>query len=250
MAYNRLPLKDPRTISREIPGIFEIIFPHLNRGTVGYFNSKIEHLSELEALPDDYLKVSQIQHAMLFEIALARSEQTLKQLPDDWDKIFQIAINRQKRHFDAQPVDKLSSNDVKIVNWASDNLVKMLKYAQSIYPDHKLIYSPRVVGYQWIASGEGDFSLGNNLIEVKCTDRNFGSADYRQILMYWLLSYAFSIERNTGEWERIILINPRKNNFLNLSFNEIIEVTSAGKSKVEIIELFHSIVGDLATKEI
>lgn len=41
--------------------------------------------------------------------------------------------------------------------------------------------------------------MGDKLIEVKCSGRNFGSADYRQILMYWLLSYMASIEKDTPE---------------------------------------------------
>lgn len=52
MAYNRLPRKDPRTIAREIPGIFEVIFPQLTTGVVSYFNKKATHCSDLQSVED------------------------------------------------------------------------------------------------------------------------------------------------------------------------------------------------------
>ncbi|MCF6319728.1 MAG: hypothetical protein L3J83_10720 [Proteobacteria bacterium] len=119
---------------------------------------------------------------------------------------------------------------------------------QTNSPEDKLVHSPEVVGFQWISSGVGDFSLDANLIEVKCINKRFGAADYRQVLMYWLLSYASAIEHDTDEWKKITLLNPRKNYIVEVSFDEIIEVTAAGKSKIEIVELFSSMVGDFALR--
>jgi hypothetical protein len=92
--------------------------------------------------------------------------------------------------------------------------------------------------------GVGDFSVGTNLIEVKCTNKRFLSADYRQMLMYWLLSYCSAIERNTVEWSHGILINPRLNLLFRFSFDDVIEIVAAGKSKPELAELFSAILGD------
>lgn len=69
-------------------------------------------------------------------------------------------------------------------------------------------------------------------------------ADYRQILMYWLLSYASSIERDSSEWTSCILLNPRLNYMLDVSFDEIIKLVAGGRSKIQLLELFSSIVGD------
>ena len=67
--------------------------------------------------------------------------------------------------------------------------------------------------------------------------------------MYWLLSYASAIERDTSEWTSGILLNPRLNYVIEISFNDIIEVIAAGRSKVEILQLFSSIVGDYTLRE-
>ncbi|SDY98157.1 hypothetical protein SAMN05421881_10927 [Nitrosomonas halophila] len=68
--------------------------------------------------------------------------------------------------------------------------------------------------------------MGDKLIEVKCGNRNFGSADYRQILMYWLLSYMASIEKGPLEWTTGILLNPRKNRFIEVSFDDLVSATA------------------------
>jgi hypothetical protein len=95
-----------------------------------------------------------------------------------------------------------------------------------------------IPGFQWIASGVGDFSVGSTLIEVKCTGKRFSSSDYRQILMYWILSYAAAIEGGTQEFSEGILLNPRLNFILRLPFKELTALLGAGRSKVELLEVF------------
>ncbi len=248
MAYNRMPLKDPRTVAREIPGIFDLIFPQLTPGVVAYFNKQSDYL-ELHEISDELISQSTLQKAMLFEIAFAWGEQLLIH-PDkpDWDECLNIAIERQRRHFDAKPPDGLSSVDQQIAILVGENLVQILHLIEQENPEKKLQQSPIISGFQWIASGHGDFSIARKLIEVKCTARNFGSADLRQILMYWILSSLSSIEAGQTEWQSAILVNPRRCKLVEISFNELIEVTAAGKSKIEILELFASIVGDYALK--
>ncbi len=249
MAYNRLPRKDPRTIAREIPGIFDVIFPQLTPGIVSSFNEKAVYCTTLNPIPDTLIKSSTLQQAMLFEIAFARGEQLLKNNNNiDWDDCLKIAVKRQKRHFDAQIPEKLLPIDIKIAELVADNLIAILLGMKSKIPEHHLVYSPEIPGYQWLASGRGDFSLGQTIIEVKCTGRKFGSADYRQVLMYWLLSYASAIEHNTPEWTHIALINPRHKSIVELSVNEIIEIVAAGKSKIEILELFSSMIDDVSLR--
>ena len=95
----------------------------------------------------------------------------------------------------------------------------------------------------WIASGTADFCLGNILIEVKHTDRNFVSADFRQVLMYWILKYASSIEVGDDVWLDCLLLNPRRNSALLLNFNKLLVSASASSNRVELYELLRSIVG-------
>ena len=100
-----------------------------------------------------------------------------------------------------------------------------------------------IPGLGWIASGVGDFSLGSILIEVKHTDRNFVSGDFRQVLMYWLLKYAASIEKHDTVWTDCLLLNPRRNSGLLFNFDYLSRSASESSSRVELFELLRSIVG-------
>lgn len=249
MVFSRFPMQDPRTVARDIPGIFDVIFPQLTPGVVAYLNKRAVSFSDIEALPDELVKASTLKRAMLFETAFVRGEQLLNGITNaDWDDCLKVATQRQRRHFDASLPDALMDADRVVAEWVGKNLADMLNQIHAKEAGDKLISAPEISGYQWIASGEGDFSVGPKLIEVKCTNRNFGAADYRQVLMYWLLSYASAIEHDAPEWTSVILLNPRFNHVVEIPFNNILEVTAAGKAKVEILELFSSIVGDYALK--
>lgn len=245
MPFNRLPTKDPRTVARDIPGIFDALFPQLVPGIVAYFNRKTVSIDNCEKLPVALVKASDLDRSMLFEIAFARGEELLKGIDEaDWNTCLNIAVKRQQRHFDAKIPDELTPADKVVADWVAKNMTKMLNYIHSTETRFPLVHSPIIPGYQWISSGVGDFSLGKKLIEVKCTNKHFSSADYRQIVMYWLLSYASSVEKQTDEWTNGIFINPRLNYYLNIPFNEIVSVIGAGRSKIELLELFASIVGE------
>lgn len=247
--YDFLSMKDPRTVAREIPSIFNAIFPQLTPGIIAYFNKSAVVCPNLDPLPDELIQSSCLQQSMLFEVSYARSEQILKGVDvADWDECLDIATVRQKKYFDAQLPKALSQLEIEISEWVAINLSTALKQIAGKLPENIIVHSPSIPGYQWIGSGQGDFSIGQSLIEVKCTSRYFGAADYRQILMYWLLSYAASLENKTFEWNEIFLLNPRKNYMVEITFNEIIELTAGGKSKIEIVELFASMVGDYALK--
>jgi len=110
-------------------------------------------------------------------------------------------------------------------------------------PDAQVERNPIIPGLGWIASGVGDFSLGSTLIEVKHTDRNFVSGDFRQVLMYWMLKYAKVIETSGEIWLDVLLLNPRRNSALLVKFDYLLRSASAGSSRVELFELLRSIVG-------
>jgi hypothetical protein len=245
MASERLLANDPRTVARDIPGIFDALFPQLAPGVVAHFNRKSYAAADCEPIPPELVAASSLQRAMLFEVAIAAGEQLIAGNDQiDWDICLRVAVDRQRRHFDAKLPDVLSAADKIAAQWVARNLVTMLNQIKAAGGDEVLVRSPNIPGYQWIASGVGDFSVGTRLIEVKCTNRHFSSSDYRQIVMYWLLGYASSVENGTPEWSEGILINPRLNYIVKLPFDEIISVIGAGRSKVEILELFSSMVGD------
>ena len=180
---------------------------------------------------------------MLFEIAVAVAEQLITGDGSvDWEACLDTAVRRQREHFDARLPSTLSATDKDVSLRVARNLATMLRHLQAESGGEILTHSPFIPGYQWIASSNGDFSLGSNLIEVKCTNKHFSSADYRQIMMYWLLGYSAALEGGMQEWSGGILVNPRLNLIVSFTFTEIIEVIAAGRSKVELLGVFSAMV--------
>jgi hypothetical protein len=245
MSHSPLPMSDPRTLAREIPGILDALFPHLVPGVVAYLNQQSSAPTGCKRILQESIRASALARAMLFELAVALAEQLWSSdLAPDWHAALSLAVKRQRRHFDAQVPTSLQDIDRAIALQVARNLVIMLKEVQTDAAQQQLVYSPPIPGYQWIASGVGDFAVGTCLIEVKCTGRNFSSADYRQVLMYWLLSYAGAVERSAREWSHVVLMNPRRGFTLTLSFDELVRLLGAGRSKVELLELFATIVDE------
>ena len=245
MRFLRLPMRDPRTVARDIPGVCDILFPRLLSGLVALLNRKSQNFTEISAISfQDMLRIEN-NAAMLFEVAFVRAEQILTYTFEDMDECIRIAVKRQEKYFDATPPSHLTSHELSIVRRTSDNLVSSLYKLAS---GSQIQKSPRIPGFEWIASGFGDFSFGTTLIEVKCTSKGFSSNDYRQLLIYWLLSYASSIEKNTIEWKQGILLNPRLNRYIEFDFDELLYLVSGGTSKVELLELFRSIVSEYTSK--
>jgi hypothetical protein len=256
MVTKRLPANDPRTIARDIPGLFDALFPQLVPGFVANLNRQSIQVPECEAVSSDLVSASSLQKAMLFEVAVAAAEKLITDHGAvewdaclsialhavEWDACLSIALQRQRKHFDAKLTSHLSAIDKEVSLRVATNLVAMLRHLQSKSTGEPLVHAPEVPGHQWIASGVGDFALGQDLIEVKCTNKRFSSADYRQIVMYWLLSYAAAVEVGGHEWIGGILVNPRLNLILKFKFDDLIEIISAGKSKVELVRIFSSII--------
>src|SRR5262249_43734956 len=124
------------------------------------------------------------------------------------------------------------------------NLIVMLDYVRVEMGGEAIRRAPGIPGYQWIAAGVGDFAVGTTLIEVKCTNRRFVSGDYRQILIYWLLSYSAAVESGAPEWSHGVLMNPRLNLLVKFSFNDLVGLVGAGRSKVELLETLGVVIAD------
>lgn len=244
MAAKPLPAHDPRTIARDIPGLCDALFPLLAQGIVKTLNRQSVSVAGCEEISSNEISASNLQKAMLFELAVAAAEQLIAGAGAiDWRACLDVAVARQKKHFDATIPTGLTEADMSVALRVARNLVVMLRQIEANVPGC-LARSPLIPGYQWIASGVGDFSVGTTLIEVKCTGKHFSSSDYRQILMYWLLSYAAALERGGQEFVGCVLMNPRLNLALKFSFKELVGLLGAGKSKVELLQVFSSMVTD------
>lgn len=239
MTRNLMP--DPRTVSRDIPGVFESIFPQLTPSVVAHFNQTAER-STCNRVPLEMVRESKLQRAMLFELGFAVSETLLAGSDIDWSDCLRISIARQRRYFDAEIPNELTDLDRSIAEMVGSNIASMISELAAAR-GHFISAAPHIPGFQWISSGHGDFAAGPTLIEVKCSNKNFSTADYRQIVMYWLLSFSASVETNSLGWSEGILLNPRTANYVSLSFDEFLHVISAGRTKVEILQLFSAMVG-------
>lgn len=248
MKFLRLPIKDPRTVARDIPGVCDILFPQLLPAIVSHLNREAQSIPNCTYVEEGLTLKMSTNAAMLFEVAYARAEQVLDGAAEDWEACLNVALSRQSKYFDANLPEKLTEIDLSIANRTADNLVKSISFFQDRSHNIKAIQSPVIPGYQWIAKGCGDFSIGTTLIEVKCSGRSFSSSDYRQLLIYWLLSFASSIEGGVEEWKKGVLLNPRLNKYIEFEFDELVKIAGAGRSKIEILELFSSLVGDYAFK--
>lgn len=243
MSFSRFPTRDPRTVARNIPGILDSIFPQLNSSLVTYLNKQSVAFPGVTAVSDIALEASSLRRAMLFELSVARSEQILNgNVLANWNECLTVASSRQLRHFDANVPETLTPADMYLAETVAFNLVKMLSQIGKNYPGQKLNIAPELAGYSWIASGNVDFSIGNLLIEVKNTNANYSSADFRQVIMYWILSYAKSIENGESEFRDCILLNPRRNIGLAFKFSMLTRFASSGLGKLELLQKFYSIV--------
>jgi hypothetical protein len=195
------------------------------------------------SIPEALIEKSQLQKALLFELSMVRAEiQLRREKEPSWDNCLQLALQRQSRYHDVRVPDKLQQCDLDVASIGSRNLLAMLDSLKTQHPDARLEINPAIPGLGWIASGAGDFSLGQILVEVKHTDRNFIAGDFRQVLMYWLLKYAHAIEGVSDVWTNVLLLNPRRNSALLIRFDYLLRSASANSSRVELLELLRSMV--------
>ena len=181
---------------------------------------------------------------MLFELSYTVGESLLLGAPSiDWDYCFAEALKRQSVYFDAQLPMQLDQADKLIAETVGRNLWRNLSDWSDIRHE-SLIIRPAIPGFEWVSNGQGDFALGSTLIEVKNTVKRFSAADYRQVAIYWLLSYASAIEGRGEEWQEFILFNARSGEEVSMTYDAFLKVISSGRTKVEILQHFQALVGN------
>lgn len=233
---------DPRTVARDIPGVLDEVFPQLTPAVVARFNSSALSLP-VEPLRQELLARSTLQRAMLFELGCVVGEQLLEAgVGIDWPSCFAEAVRRQRLYFDAKLPTQLTAEDQILTETVGKNLANALRQmeCESGFP---IGVRPQIPGLEWIASGYGDFAIGSALVEVKCTAKRFSSADYRQVAIYWLLSYAASIEGRGYEWRHLVLFNARSGEKVSIKFDTFLSIISGGQTKVDLLQLFKTLVG-------
>lgn len=238
---------DPRTVARQIPGIFDEMFPQLTPGIVAHFNNSALRV-RVSPLQEELLQQSTLQRAMLFELGYTVGERLIESNASiNWPSCFDETIRRQRAYFDAKLPDNLTTWDQSLAETVGRNLANTI-VDMSRESGHPIIVRPRIPGLEWIASGQGDFALGRTLVEVKCTAKRFSSADYRQVAIYWLLSYAASIEGHGDEWQDFVLFNPRSGEKVSMKYNDFLSIISSGRTKLDILQLFQTLVGSRLTR--
>jgi len=238
---------DPRTVAREIPGIFDEVFPQLTPSIVAHLNNSAL-IVQVQPLQPELLLLSTLQRAMLFELGYTVGERLLKgEASIDWQTCFAETLRRQRAYFDAKLPDHLTQWDQALAETVGRNLANSMT-EMSLASGRPIVIRPRIPGLEWIANGYGDFALGGTLVEVKCSVKRFSSADYRQVAIYWLLSYAASIEGHEAEWEDFVLLNPRSGEKVSMEFNAFLSIISSGRTKLDILQLFQSLVGSRLTR--
>ena len=78
---------------------------------------------------------------------------------------------------------------------------------------------------------------------MKWTGKLFLSADYRQVAIYWLLSYAASVEGRGEKWHDFISLNPSSGDKLTMQFDELLSLVGGGRTKIDALQLLWSLIG-------
>ncbi|RWU12908.1 hypothetical protein EGC76_01450 [Pseudidiomarina gelatinasegens] len=230
-------------MARDIPGFFDILLPSLTRSVVAGFNRRAFQVPASEKINLDDLARSKLQPSMLFELAYSRADQLLNN-HDNWQDVIQSALSKQKRYFDYRETPSPSDEDLDFSGAVAKRIIGGLEFIRHTYRSDSLVIAPKIPGMHWIASSYGDFALDDHLIEIKCSARNFSRADYKQLVIYWLLLLADSRVHSSKPPNFGVLFNPRLNLITTFGFEELIDIAGAGMNCVELLGLFESLIGD------
>jgi len=100
--------------------------------------------------------------------------------------------------------------------------------------EEAIMFVPYFKGAGILGPCNGDCQYGNTLVEVKAGERDLRSIDFRQVLIYYVISY---LENFTPRIENVLILNPRQGYRVGLSFADLMSAIS-GLSAVEFTAIF------------
>ena len=122
-------------------------------------------------------------------------------------------------------------------------LVRNYEVFLATYSSQEIEFRPDIPGSGFVDACTADLSIGSTLFEVKTIERNIGSKELRQLLVYLALQSA------TGEkrWSQAGFFNPRRGLVYEFSVDKIIPLMSGGRLASEV---FHDMVQFFGTRDI
>jgi hypothetical protein len=111
------------------------------------------------------------------------------------------------------------------------------------YSPEEVEFRPKIPGSGFVDSCTADLSIGKTLFEVKTVERNIGSKDLRQLLVYLALQSASGKTR----WSQAGFFNPRRGLVYEFSVDKIIPLMSGGRLAPQV---FHDMVQFFGTRDI
>lgn len=115
-------LHDPRTVARDVPGLFDAVFPRLTTGVVAYLNKRKSSASGMQPISAELVEQSSLDRAMLFELGVDAGEMLLTSGNANWEECKRVALARQRRYFDAELPGKIADVDQVIAELAGRNI--------------------------------------------------------------------------------------------------------------------------------
>ena len=184
---------------------------------------------------------------MLFELAYTVAERMMSGIAYEWTECIEVTLLRQRAFYDAVLPDKIEPVDQTLAEIVAQNLTIRLR-AMSHQQSLPVVLSPVIQGWNGLQADEATFAIGCSLIEVKCTAKRFSASDYRQVAIYWLLSFAAAVEGRGHEWRNFVLLNPRSGVQVSMCFDSFLSTISSGRTKVDILLAFQTLVGSRLTR--
>ncbi len=248
---------DLREFSRNFGGLLNEIFPLMNSGFINGFNEKYEiGLNFLDDISVSLMQETNIMEAFLFEFCLvfceARISDNTLDLRRKFSSLWAQTILKQKKYYDChiKKSSALSSSELDaIVNVAHkilNNFLIMKEKLTRLQTENNLdiVISPVIPGFGTLDPSYADYSIGETLIEVKCTKSKFSTADYNQVFIYWLLSTMWNVlvDNKALLYKNFSLVNLRRGELIYINGFDFAYIVSGGKNFQSIIQMFSNIL--------
>lgn len=185
---------------------------------------------ETKASPDRIYLVNEVG----FELASSHFQgqvASLSQAVADVEREFEALEGVQGADFRLTPDEEYEAASIgnRLVEAIPEYLPK-----QDIFQ-----HRPRLRGLGALTDCYADMAFGTTLVEVKSGERNLRSIDFRQIIIYYVLSSM----REEGSYNYCYIVNPRQGYRIFFNFDSLIAAVSA-KPPVEFVAGFSDYLVD------